>query len=430
METKVKTRKNFQAEIEELQRQLSEARETIEAIRHGAVDALLVDGSEGPQVYMLSGADQPYRVMVEEMQEGAVTLREDGVVMYCNEQIARMLRTSHQSLLGKSFRDFLSPHSLPAFEALLHNSRTQSSQCEVILSAADGVQVPALLASRPVSMAGSNLISMVITDLTEQKRQSEERYRLAVKATNDAIWDINLATGLVSWNEAYTTAYGRPSETGDSWQWWIDHIHPDDRDRTAGGLRAAIDGRESTWNCEYRFLRTDGAWAHICDRAYIMRNTSGKAYRVVGAMLDLTERKRSEEAIAAAMAAARQRAAEAVAAVEAVRRVSLFPEQNPNPVLRIARDGTILYANPVSGPLLTYWDLAAGGRFPKIGLGSLRKSSTPENPWNKKSSAPGGFLLHIRADREGGIRQYLREGHHRANRPRNNFSRPIRGSKR
>jgi len=91
-------------------------------------------------------------------------------------------------------------------------------------------------------------------------------------------------TGTVSWNDTYATVYGRPSETSESWQWWIDRIHPEDRERTSGGLRSAISGSESTWTCEYRFQRVDGAWAYIYDRAYIARDPSGSAWRVIGAM--------------------------------------------------------------------------------------------------------------------------------------------------
>ena len=125
-------------------------------------------------------------------------------------------------------------------------------------------------------------------------RESEERFRLAVQATNDAVWDIDLATGTVSWNETYATLYGRPPETSKSWQWWIDRIHPEDRERTSDGLRSAISGNESTWTCEYRFQRVDGAWAYIYDRAYIARDPSGSARRVIGAMQDLTQSKRAE----------------------------------------------------------------------------------------------------------------------------------------
>jgi len=125
-------------------------------------------------------------------------------------------------------------------------------------------------------------------------RATEERYRLAIQASSDAIWDLNLTAGTVQWNEIYAASFGRPPETSNSWQWWIDHIHPEDRDRVAGGLQTAIDGEANNWVCEYRFLRADGTWADIYDRAYIARDKSGKAWRVVGAMQDLTERKRAE----------------------------------------------------------------------------------------------------------------------------------------
>jgi PAS domain S-box-containing protein len=140
-------------------------------------------------------------------------------------------------------------------------------------------------------------VNMDVTNrkyMEEALRQSEERFRLAVQATNDAVWDIDLMTGIVSWNETYATLYGRPPESSKSWQWWIDRIHPEDRERTSGGLRSAINGSESTWTCEYRFQRVDGAWAYIYDRAYIARDPPGRAWRVIGAMQDLTERKRAE----------------------------------------------------------------------------------------------------------------------------------------
>src|SRR5271170_311216 len=128
---------------------------------------------------------------------------------------------------------------------------------------------------------------MDVTDhkqMEEVLRQSEERFLLAIKATNDAIWDIDLENGSVAWNETYATLYGRPTETSDSWQWWIDRIHPEDCERTVGGLRATISSGGSSWTCEYRFRRADGAWAYIYDRAYIGRDASGKAWRVIGAM--------------------------------------------------------------------------------------------------------------------------------------------------
>ena len=85
--------------------------------------------------------------------------------------------------------------------------------------------------------------------------------------------------------------------TADSWQFWIDRIHPEDRTRTVDGFQAAIAGDASSWSAEYRFRRVDGEWAYIYDRAYIARDASGNASRVIGAMQDLTEQKKSEAAL-------------------------------------------------------------------------------------------------------------------------------------
>ena len=147
---------------------------------------------------------------------------------------------------------------------------------------------------RPDRIAGVNMDITNRKYMEEALRQSEERFRLAIQATNDAVWDMDLVTGTVSWNETYARLYGRPPESSKSWQWWVDRIHPADRERTTEGLRAAIDGSESTWTCEYRFQRAGGAWAYIYDRAHISRDPLGSALRVIGVMLDLTERKQAE----------------------------------------------------------------------------------------------------------------------------------------
>ena len=155
----------------------------------------------------------------------------------------------------------------------------------------------------PTGEALARLLSTTEATLREKEaalKVSEERYRLAVAATDDAIWDIDLNTGSVYWNETYTAKFGRPPETSSSWQWWIDHIHPEEREQVASSLRNAIDSLEKSWVREYRFQRTDGLWANIYDRAYIARDESGKAWRVVGAMQDITERKKAEEQVAAA----------------------------------------------------------------------------------------------------------------------------------
>jgi PAS domain S-box-containing protein len=156
-----------------------------------------------------------------------------------------------------------------------------------------------LIGTIPVGQVIRRLLATLAErqQIEDALRTSEERFRLATEATNDSIWDIDLKTGTVTWNDTYSKLYGRPPETSDSWQWWIENIHAEDRENTVAGLRSAIAGRSSTWTCEYRFRRVSGEWAYICDRAYIARDAAGNAWRVIGAMQDLTERKSAEAAL-------------------------------------------------------------------------------------------------------------------------------------
>lgn len=132
------------------------------------------------------------------------------------------------------------------------------------------------------------------TDAETALRSVEERYRLVSRATNDAIWDWDFATDHVIWNEALEAAHGhRPDAVEPTGAWWIEHIHPDDRARVDASIHEAIDGTAASWSDEYRFLRADGSYAAILDRGHIIRNEAGAAVRMIGAMLDLTERQRT-----------------------------------------------------------------------------------------------------------------------------------------
>src|ERR1700760_5030524 len=93
---------------EELVSRLREAEETLEAIRTGEVDAVVVAGPAGQQVYTLENADRPYRVLVEQMQEGAVTLSENGTILYCNKRFAALVGSPHDSIIGLPLITFFS----------------------------------------------------------------------------------------------------------------------------------------------------------------------------------------------------------------------------------------------------------------------------------------------------------------------------------
>ncbi|WP_442963979.1 PAS domain S-box protein [Pseudomonas sp. MM211] len=128
--------------------------------------------------------------------------------------------------------------------------------------------------------------------------ETKERYRLAARATNDAVWDWDLAANHVLWNEALEDAYGySPASTENSGDWWMARIHPDDRARIDASIHAVIDGTGTDWTDGYRFQRQDGSYAEVLDRGHVIRNPDGRAVRMIGAMLDLTKMRSAETAL-------------------------------------------------------------------------------------------------------------------------------------
>lgn len=130
------------------------------------------------------------------------------------------------------------------------------------------------------------------------RRDVEERYRLAARATNDAIWDHDFTVGMIDWSDNAAAIVGSETPLGrtpDSW--WSDRIHPDEKLSLVRSLAEAIEGSANRWSGTYRFRRDDGSYADLLDRGFIIRDSSGKAVRAVGAMADLTERHRAEAEI-------------------------------------------------------------------------------------------------------------------------------------
>jgi PAS domain S-box-containing protein len=148
-----------------------------------------------------------------------------------------------------------------------------------------------------------NAVRMIgsYTNITERKlaeeqlRQSEERFQIVVRATNDVIWDWDLLTNQVWCNQnVQTFGYSTENVSSDS-SWWREHIHPEDRLKVISDIQAAIASGQQFWSNEYRFLRSDGSYAYILDRGYVVHDNTGKAVRMIGAMMDMSDRKRVQE---------------------------------------------------------------------------------------------------------------------------------------
>jgi PAS domain S-box-containing protein len=147
-----------------------------------------------------------------------------------------------------------------------------------------------------VRMVGSH------TDITERKlaeeqlHQSEERFQILARATTDVVWDWDLLTDQVWWNENVQILFGYPpEESRNNTNWWYECIHPDDRQRIIADIHAVIDSRQQFWSNEYRFCRADGSYAYIFDRGYIVHDRAGNPVRMIGAMMDISDRKRVQE---------------------------------------------------------------------------------------------------------------------------------------
>jgi PAS domain S-box-containing protein len=155
--------------IRELETRLEECEETLGAIRRGEIDAIVVEDPPGVQkVYTLESADRPYRLLIEQIQEGAVTLDGEGTVVYCNRRLAEMLRIGHEHLIGRSLQPFLFPGDGAAFADLLVEARRFGVRRELSLRAADGRTVPAHVTLSVLDDAGATLLCGVLTDLTAQ----------------------------------------------------------------------------------------------------------------------------------------------------------------------------------------------------------------------------------------------------------------------
>jgi formate hydrogenlyase transcriptional activator len=171
-----RTRQQLLDELQELKARMAESEETLRAIRGGEIDGLVVSTAEGDRVFTLSGADHPYRIMVETMNEGAVTLASDGTILFCNSRFADIINKSLEKVMGSSISQYISSTDLQLFKRLLKQGLKGNSKAELALQTGGENSTPALLsisALQHTDMPGA--VCMVVTDLTEQKRNEEER---------------------------------------------------------------------------------------------------------------------------------------------------------------------------------------------------------------------------------------------------------------
>jgi two-component system, sensor histidine kinase and response regulator len=176
MSSQPQTYEQLVLEVADLQARLEEANETLHAIRVGEVDAVVVQGSRGDQLFTLKGADEPYRVLIEEMNQGAVTLSADGAILYCNRRFADLLKTPIEKIVGEGFGVFVAPSERAAFTRLFKKGSLEGTAGEITLCGGDGSPVPLQIALGPLPADSAAAICLVATDISES-REKETRLR-------------------------------------------------------------------------------------------------------------------------------------------------------------------------------------------------------------------------------------------------------------
>jgi two-component system phosphate regulon sensor histidine kinase PhoR len=157
------------AELNEVRIQLEESNDTIEAIRSGEVDALVVKDKDGHQIFTLKSADHTYRIFIEQMTEGAVTLNEDNLVLYSNSQFASMLGLPLEKVIGQSFNNFIEPDYQDTFNSLISKAWDVNIKGELKLRRLDEEERPVLISLKTLELDEGTSMSIILTDLSSQK---------------------------------------------------------------------------------------------------------------------------------------------------------------------------------------------------------------------------------------------------------------------
>jgi PAS domain S-box-containing protein len=238
-------------------------------------------------------------------------LDSDERIVMANAALCEMLGYSKDEVLGLTRRAFIHAEDVDAepllFRELMAGKRSRYTVDKRFLHKSGRLR----WAHATVTLlreGGANYAIAIVEDITEKKsiekasdevRRAHERYALVARATNDVIWDWDAEQGTIIWNDALRAMFGyAPDQIDNRLQWWDSHLHPDDRERVVAGINSIIEKGGSSWTDEYRFERADGTFTEVLDRGYIARSEDGTPIRMIGAMLDVTERKYAERTAA------------------------------------------------------------------------------------------------------------------------------------
>ncbi len=234
----------------------------------------------------------------ERLTDAFVAFDADWRYTYANKKAGELFRRDPATLIGKNvweeFPDAVGSESYHIFQAALNNQQYASNT---------DYYAPLDLWHENHIYPSPDGISVFIKDITHQKKAEQEinkfneRFQLAVNATNDAVWDWDLINERIWWNNNYYFRFGYTKEESTPVSSRYNGIHPDDRQRVTDGINRAVESCQTYWSDEYRFLRADGAVVSVLDRATILYNKRNQPARMIGAMVDVGRLRKAEEQV-------------------------------------------------------------------------------------------------------------------------------------
>lgn len=244
-------------------------------------------------------SDSKINRILESISDGFFTVDKDGILLYWNQRAEKILNLQRHDVLGKKIFEIFKGIAPKKFftenrDALDNNLPIHFEEF------VPGYNTWFEVNAYPYE----GILSVFFRDVTERKKSEEiirvsnERYEVLAKATKDAIWDWNLLTNEVSWNEGLKThfMYNNFMEHT-SLEWGLDKVHPNDRERVSEKFTKHMENRETNWESEFRFRCADGTYKYIYERAFTLYDNKNTAIRMIGSMQDLTEIKANESAL-------------------------------------------------------------------------------------------------------------------------------------
>jgi PAS domain S-box-containing protein len=251
------------------------------------------------------------RLIMDSAMDAIICIDADSIITVWTRQAEKMFGWNREEAVGRSLNDTIIPHRYRRahLEGLkLYQERGEGpllrKLVEIPALNKAGEEFPVELSIVPVKQGDTEFFCAFLRNITERKKaeqdiqKSNERFKLIARTTNEAIWEWDFQANTGWANDAHQHLYGvGPADPVPGNDEWIKRIHPDDREKTITAFESVLASSESTWITEYRFLSGDKKPLTIYDRTYILRDHTGKPVRMMGSMMDISERKNAEQEI-------------------------------------------------------------------------------------------------------------------------------------